>query len=79
MDELLEAHCRQITELGTQEFSNMVTSKMFDLGDFPQKLQQCAHSITEKSPLSSNLGGKEPFWNTSEHSVLNKVALSGSL
>ena len=33
MDELLEAHYRQITELKTpREFSNMGTSKMFDLG-----------------------------------------------
>lgn len=45
MDELLEAHCRQITELGSpREFSNMGTSKMFDLGDFPPEAQQCAHS-----------------------------------
>ena len=45
MDELLEAHYRQITELKTpREFSNMGTSKMFDLGDLLPEDQQCAHS-----------------------------------
>ena len=45
MDELLDVHCRQITELKTpREFSNMGTSKIFDLGDLPPDAQQCAHS-----------------------------------
>jgi len=44
MDELLEAHCRQITELKSpREFSNMGTCKMFDLGAL-LPAQQCAHS-----------------------------------